>query len=201
MVQQFAAQNEWVDVERLVDVRAALGPAAMTLDLVGRYDAPPESRRQSFEMAYRLVLRPGCDWFVAQLLWCRNAGNRPLDLRAVFFRLYSRIGGTGADDVPASLDAAPRLWDSVEGDAWLDEKAGAFWGLAVDDGDPLKIQFWLDEGKQQHPDAELTLKRQLARRETYRPATPAGVLCVAGRGDRLQWEAQARKTLDSLGSP
>jgi hypothetical protein len=201
MVQQFTDCDEWTNVERLISVQATVGPTAMTLDLVGRYDPPPQSRRQPFELACRLVLPPERDWFVAQLLWCRNAGSQPMDLRAVFFRLYSQIAGSAADDVPASLDAAPRLWGSVAGDAWIDQKAGAFWGLAIDDADPLAINFYLDEQGSQHPDAWLKVERPLGPGETYRPATSVGVICAAGRGNRLQWEAQAQKAIESLGSP
>lgn len=199
MIHEFTGQNQWVDAERLVDVKANLGSKVMSLDLVGRYDAPPKSPRQSFEIAYRLTLRPERDWFIAELLWCRNPSDQPLDLRGVFFRLYSAIGGSDADDQPTGANKVPRLWGAVVGDAWLDEKAGAFWGLAAGDSDPLKIYFWLDQG--QHPDARLELEEQLGPQQTYRPTTPVAVLCVAGRGDRLQWESQARQVLDSLDSP
>jgi hypothetical protein len=199
MIQQFTGQNQWVDAERLVDVKATVGPQTLTLDLIGRYEAPPKSPRRPFEIAYRLTLRPECDWFVAELLWCRNVSDEPLDLRGVYFRLYSAIGGSSADDQPAGADKAPRLWGAIVGDAWLDAKAGAFWGLAVGDADPLKVYFWLDRG--QHPDARLELEERLAPQATYRPTTPVAVLCVAGRGDRSQWETEARKVLDSLGSP
>jgi len=137
-------------------------------------------------------------WFVAQILWCRNTGDQPLDLRAIYFRLYSAIGGSGADDVPMTANRIPRLWDELVGDAWLDEKAEAYWGLAAGDSDPVKIYFWLDKG--QHPDARLELEQKLAPKETFRPATPVGVLCVAGRGDRRAWEAQAEQSLNALGA-
>jgi hypothetical protein len=201
MVHQYTEQNEWMDVERLAEVRAAVGPRAMSIDLVGRYEAPPQSSRRSFELAYRLILLPKCDWFVAQWLGCRNTDARPMNVRGILSRLYSRIAGSAADDLPANVTAVPHLWGGVNGDAWVDAKAQAFWGLAADDVDLLKIHFYVDEPDgQQHPDALFELDRQLAPQETYRPTTPVGVLCVAGRGDGLQWEATARKALDSLNS-
>jgi hypothetical protein len=202
MVQQFSERNDWIDVEKLVDIQTKVGPQVMTVDLTGRYDAPPQSLRRSFEIAYRLVLPAEQDWFVAQMVSCRNVDKESVDLRGIYFRLYSQIGGV-AGDVPASLNIAPRLWGDVDGDAWLNENAGAFWGVAVEDVNPLKlsVRFWLDEGKQQHSDARLELKRQLAPGETYRPAIPMAVVCVAGRGDRLAWQRQARKAIEALGSP
>lgn len=200
MIQQLAGQNEWVGVERLVDVQATVGPTAMTLDLIGRYDAPPQSPRHSFEIAYRLTLLPDCDWFAAQWLWCRNTSDQPMDVRGIYFRLYSQIGGAAPDKDWASHDAVPRLWGDVVGDAWLSAKADAFWGFVAGDIDPLQIYFWADEGGQ-HPDARFVLERQLSPDETYRPAKPVGMLCVAGRGDLQQWQVQARKAIDSIGSP
>ena len=81
MVQQCASRNEWIDVEQLAGVQAAIGATAMTLDLTGRYQAPPQSERRSFEVAYRLTLFPDSDEFVAQWLWCRKHG-QPTDERA-----------------------------------------------------------------------------------------------------------------------
>jgi hypothetical protein len=198
MIQQWTGQNQWVDVDRLANVQAKLGPRALAVDLVGRYDAGPNSPRRPFEVAYRLTLLPERDWFIAEILWCRNTGDQPLDLRAIYFRLYSTIGGSGADDVAMTADRIPRLWDALVGDAWLDQKAGAYWGLAAGDADPVKIYFWLDKG--QHPDARLELEQKLAPNETFRPATPVAVLSVAGRGDHQAWESQSQQALDSLGS-
>jgi hypothetical protein len=199
MVQQCATRNEWIDAEQLADVQAVIGPAAMTLDLTGRYQAPPQSERRSFEVAYRVTLLPDSDAFVAEWLWCRNTDSRPMNLRGIYFRLYSQIAGSAADDVPTEAKSVPRLWGNVDGDAWLDTSAGAFWGLAVDTADRVKIHFFVDDpGGQQHPDAVFELDRILAPGETYRPATPVGVLGVAGRGGYLDWQSQAGKALNSL---
>jgi hypothetical protein len=86
----------------------------------------------------------------------------------------------------------------VLGDAWWNEKAGAYWGLAAGDYDLVKIQFWIDNHGGRHPDARLEPDEPLAPGQTYRPASPAAVLCVAGRGDRFAWQTQARAVLDSL---
>lgn len=201
MVQQYGERNDWIDVEKLSDVRIQVGAEGLVVDLIGKYDAPANSLRRSFEIAYRLVLPPETDWFVAQMVSCRNIDKEPMELRDIYFRLYSQIGGR-SDDVPASLKTVPRLWGDVNGDAWLNKEAKAFWGFAADDANPLKlsIRFWLDEGKQQHSDARMELARRLAPGETYRPGQPLAVICAAGRGDRSAWERQARKTLERIGS-
>ena len=201
VVQQFVEQNQWVAVERLADVKAVVGSTAMTLDLIGRYESTSPDQRRSFEIAYRLTLRPKCDWFTVELLWCRNIGDRPLDLRAIYFYLNSQIAGTAVADTPIGPESVPQLWGAVPGDAWLDPQAKAFWGLAVDDVDDVQVRFWLDEQKGQHPDARLEIERKLGPNETFRPKSLAGVICLAGRGDRRQWEDEARKTLDSLETP
>ncbi len=201
VVQEFVEQNQWVSVERLADVQAVVGRKAMTLDLIGRFVGPQQDARQSFEIAYRLTLQPNCDWFTVELLWCRNLSDRPLDMRAIYFYLTSQIGGSTADDAPIGPEAVPQLWGTVAGDAWLDRQAKAFWGFAVDDVDDVQVRFWLDDQKGQHPDARLEIEQKLGPNETFRPKSPVGVICLAGRGDRNQWEAQARKTLDSLDTP
>jgi len=199
VVQEFAGQNQWVSVDRLVDVKSTVGQDAMTLDLVGRFEGMPQGARQSFEIAYRLTLRPNSDWFAIQLLWCRNTNAQPLDVRSVYFYLSSSIGGSAAGDAPIGPNSVPQLWGAVPGDAWLDRAANAYWGLAVDDVDDVRIGFWLDEQKGQHPDARLELERKLAPGAIFQPKSPVAVICLAGRGDRSQWEDQARKTIDALG--
>lgn len=199
MVQQHAAQHQWLNVDRLIDVRATVGATAMSLDLVGRFDSPAKSERQSFEVAHRITWLPDCDWFVVQVLWCRNTSDRPLDLRGLYFRLESAIGGSGADDLPATTTKVPRLWGAVQGDAWWNEKAAAYWGVAAGPDDPVKIYFWRGDHGSQHPDARIEIAENVATGATYRPAAPGAVLCVAGRGDRQAWQAQAQTLLETIG--
>ena len=199
---QYTNKEEWIDVERLVDVKPVVGAESMTLDLTGRYEAPTEGERQSFEMTFRVTVSPERDWFILQLLSCRNLSEQPMDLRGIAFRLYSRIGGSAADDYPFSSKSVPRLWGNVDGDAWLNAKQNAFWGLTVDDASLRRILFYLDDpNNKQRPEALLEVNRQLAPQEVFHPATPVSVLCVAGRGDGSQWQEQAQKAMESLTSP
>ena len=84
----------------------------------------------------RLVFFPRSDWFVAELLWCRNLTTEPLDVRAFFFWLETAIGGFSEGDQPYTEGDVPRLWGTVPGDAWIDAEAGAFWGVTATEGLP-----------------------------------------------------------------
>ena len=198
MVQQYATQSQWLSVDNLIDVKGVVGSAAMTVDLVGRYDAPPQSSQRSFEIAYRLTLLPDRDWFAVQLLSCRNISGQSVDLREIYFLLNSQIDGSAAN-APVGKSAA--TLGHVNGDAWVNAKAKVFWGMVIDDVDLLKVRFWLDEGCQKHPDALIEFELTLGPNETYCPAAPVGMLCVAGRGGQPEWDMQARKVLDALGTP
>lgn len=197
MVHQWTDRNLWIDANRLTDVQVVVGPLCMTVDLTARYE--PDGRRpapQPFEIAHRLTFFPQADWFVAELLWCRNTGKQAIDVRGLYFRAHSAIGGKAEGDVPASGDAVPRLWGRAPGDAWIDEKAGGFWGFTAVRTGPVRIRFWLDERGGQHPDARAELKRILAPGETYRPAQPVFIFVVAGRGGKTSWNVKARQALD-----
>jgi len=191
MLQQCNTRNQWTDISRVTDVNATIGPACMTLDLVGRHDTEaPDSDQRPFELAHRLTLFPGADWFVAELLWCRNTGTHPIRLRGFFFRFYGAIGGDAKRD-DSVRGQVPRLWGAARGDAWFDEAVGAFWGCVAPAHQELRIHFWLNEQGGQHPDARLALKETLEAGATYRPPRPVYVSGVAGQGGRAQWQAQA----------
>ena len=199
MLQEWVGRNQWIDANRLVDVRAVAGPMCLTLDLVGRFENDgPQDVRRPFEVAHRLTFFPDADWFVAELLWLRNRDRRPLEMQAFFFRLYTEIGGASEGDRALTQRGVPRLWGAVRGDAWLDDAAGAFWGLTAEDGNPMRIRFWLDDKGGQHPDARLELKRTLAPGETFHPSSPVYCLGVAGRGGRVEWEARAQRVTDLI---
>ena len=191
MLHQCNTRNQWVDINRVADIQATIGPVCMTLDLVGHLDTEsPEGDPRPFEMAHRLTFFPGADWFVAELLWCRNTGTRPIGMRGFFFRFYGAIGGDakGDDSVRGQV---PRLWGAAPGDAWFDEEVGAFWGCVAPALQKLQIRFWLNEGGGQHPDARLALTQTLTPGATYRPPRPVYVFGVAGQGGRARWQAQA----------
>jgi hypothetical protein len=199
---QYTNKEEWIDVDHLIDVKPVFGTKAVSFDLTGRYDAPSQGERRSFEMTFRLTMLPGCDWFILQLIECQNTSDQPLDLRGVSFRLFSRIGGSSDDNFPFSSISVPRLWGNVDGDAWLNAKANAFWGLTVDDACLSRLHFYLDDpDAKQRVEALLDVNQQLAPQEVFRPATPVCALCVAGRGDGTQWQAQAHKAFDWFALP
>jgi len=198
LVHHWTDRNHWTEDMRRIDVSQAAGPLCLTLDLTGQRDVRPGDGAGEFQIAHRLILLPESDWFIAELLWCRNTGDSPLNIRSLFFRAHGAIGGQPAGDVAIGQDGVPRLWGRAPGDAWVDEKAGVFWGLTTDDTGAMKIRFWLDDGGRQHPDARHELTKTLAPGEAYYPPQPLYVIGVAGRGGRKQWEARVQKVLDLL---
>jgi len=198
LVHHWTDRNQWTEARQLVDVNQAAGPLGMTLDLVGQRDVRPGDGPGTFEIAHRLILLPESDWFIAELLSCRNTGDSPLNVRSLFFRAHGAIGGHATGDAPLEQDGVPRLWGRAPGDAWVDKKVGAFWGLTTDDTGVMKIHFWLDDRGAQHPDARHELRKTLAPGETYYPPWPRYVISVAGRGGHKQWESRVRSALDVI---
>ncbi len=193
LVQQWVGHNRWVEINRLVDAQAEVGPRAATLDLIGRYQ-PPDSgeRAHPFEICHRLTLLPDRDWFVIELLWCRNPGPEPLDVRAFFFRPHGAIGGSPEHDVPLHENSVPRLWGRPDTGGWIDESAGAYFGVAAPRREGLAIFFWLNEHDGQHPDARWERAVTIKSGETYSPPRPVWLLALAGRGDRLAFDNASR---------
>ena len=198
LVHHWTDRSHWTEARHPIDISQAVGPLCMTLDLTGERDVRPGDGPGEFQIAHRLTLLPESDWFIAELLWCRNTGDSPLNIKSLFFRAHGAIGGQPAGDVAIGQDGVPRLWGRAPGDAWIDEKAGAFWGLTTDDTGVMKIHFWLDDRGGQHPDARHELTKALAPGETYYPPRPLYVISVAGRGGPKQWEDRVQKVLDLL---
>jgi hypothetical protein len=197
MVQQFAGQNAWASVNRLTDARAVVGAKAMAVDLTGRFNAPTSNVVRPFEISYRFVFLPNSDWFAVEWLSCKNLGDKPMDLRGVYFALHGQIGGSAADNAPTK-SGVPNLWGGVNGGLWANEELKAYVGCAADDNDPIKTYFWLGKQGEQHPDSRFELEETIAPQATYRPASPTGVICVAGRGGDPEWQLEARKSLNQL---
>ena len=192
MMQQCNDHDQWVGVNRLVDVQAKKVPGGLAIDLIGRYeDANPSGSRRPFEIAHRITLLNGADYFVDELLWCRNTGNLPIEMRSFYFRPHAEIGGSAKGDISMKQKGVPRLWQAVRGDAWVDPAEDVFWGLTIGEADPTRIHFWLNEQGGQHPDAHRKTEFILPPGKTFRPASPLYVVGVAGKGKRLQWEKKA----------
>jgi hypothetical protein len=187
MIQQ---STGWLDINRLTSVEADIRSDAMILNVVGRFDAPPQDKSLSFELAFRLIFLPNCDWFTMEFVECRNISKSPLTLMKVYFRAYCHSGET--------KEAVPRLWGNINGDAWFYKNDRAFWGMAIDDASLLTVTFVLDTTGYPHPDAELTVEETLLPGQVFRPKTAAIVLSVAGKGGQDAWEAAAGKAMKTV---
>lgn len=196
MLQEYYKGNQWRDVNRLTDVRAAETAGGMQLELVGQY---VENDRPLCELAHRLTLAPGADCFLVELLWCRNLSQRTIEIPRFYFRLYYPYAD-GAQIENAAEDAVPNLWGDVAGSAWLNKAKGTIWGMAAPCSDPTYIRFWIDEQGGQHPDAQWNQEIKLAPGETFRPEQPMRLLCIAGRGSYAEWQAKARELMRRISS-
>jgi len=194
-------RNAWTGVSRLAAVETSVDGGTLTVLLTGRGHGEAGA---SFAVTHRLTLFPDTPWFVAELVSVRNTGDRPLDMRGLFFRLHGAIGGSAEGDAPVAQNRAPRLWGRLPGDAWVDEKARVFWGAAVPPGADLRIHFWLNEHGGQHPDARREIRQVLRPSEEYCPEAPAFVLVVAGKGGAREWDeavAEVLATSATTGDP
>jgi hypothetical protein len=186
-------RNAWTGVSRLTVVDMVTDGGALTVLLTG------EGRGEggaAFELTHRLIFPPDKPWFAAELVSVKNLGDRPLDMRGVFFRLHGAIGGSAEGDVPVTQDSAPRLWGRLPGDAWVDAKAGVFWGATAHPGSEMQIRFWLNEQGGQHPDARREVARVLQPGEVFRPQEPTFVVVIAGKGGSREWDKAAARALD-----
>ncbi len=187
MLQRWTARgNTWSGVRELTSVGISADANALTMVLTGRGEPP-------FEVTYRLTLFPDKPWFLVEFLRAENTGNRPLDIRAVFFRPHSVIGGSPKNDLPLGRDRAPRLWGRLPGDAWLDAEAGVFWGAAAPLGSGIRVSFWLNDHGGRHPDARRELQHLLEPGGEYRPDQPTFVVVVAGKGGAEEWDRAVRE--------
>jgi len=178
--------SKWHRVTRLESVDIAVDQNPMTVLLTGK--GPKEA---PFEVTYRLTLLPSTPWFLAEFVSAKNTGERPLDIRGIYFRPHSAIGGSPEADRPIREDMAPRLWGRLPGDAWVDAKSGAFWGATAPRGSDIRVNFWLNDHGSQHPDARREVRHILKPGEEYRPEQPTFVAIVAGKGGAVEWDRAA----------
>jgi hypothetical protein len=188
MVHQWTeGRNSWHGVSQLDKVGVDRSAHAVSLELTGHGRTETVNGRQLFELTHRLIFPEGRNWFVAQTVRVKNLGERPLDLRGMYFRLHSTLGGSRQGDVPLSENEPPRLWGREVGDAWWDPEAAVFWGVVAPDDRQMRIHFWLNESGGQHPDARREFQRVLAPGESLEPDPPLFVIVLAGPGGREEW--------------
>lgn len=194
MVQQFAGADRWNEITKVTAVRhcdslvTAIG-RALSLEFTGEYHPGEGELAQAFEVRHRLTFPQDADWFAAEVLSVRNLGDKPLALRALFFRFHGAIGGSAEGDVPA--DDVPRLWKADPRNAWYDPEADAFFGATATQSSTATIRFWLNKQGGQHPDARIEYEREIAPGATFAPPEPAVVYGFAGKGK--DWQSVAAR--------
>jgi len=196
---QWAGRSEWPRVNRVVHVNAQTQAHVLLVDLTSRFEtAAPGGGPLPFEVTHRIWMAPGAEWFIIELLSCRNTSTRPMELRGIYFQPTSTIGGKTDGDKPASVHSVPRLWGRPAGDAWIDDTVGAFLGMVAPEGAPLQVSFWLNEWGGQHPDARWEVQHTLTPGEILRPKTPIYWIVLAGEGNQADWDTRQR-TLAEIG--
>ncbi|OGV72737.1 MAG: hypothetical protein A3K19_02870 [Lentisphaerae bacterium RIFOXYB12_FULL_65_16] len=196
---QAPAEDQWTGATKLesvefsmavsclqVDIVTSGGPDAKTITAVDDkgQQAAPAVRATRFLVAHRLTFWPRSPCFAARLLWIRNADTaQPLTLKGYYFYLPSSIGGSAKGD-QTDAPPVPNYYRSGRVGFWHDAKAGGRYGCVSASRD-VKIQFWLDGGGGQHPDACVKLEppRVLQPGETYTPETTSDVL-IFGASDK-----------------
>lgn len=67
------------------------------------------------------------------------------------------------------LDNELDWWGRRPGDAWIEEKSGAFLGVVAPRFAPVNARFWRNDQGGCHPDASWPVERKLGPGETLRP--------------------------------
>ena len=108
---------------------------------------------RDYRTAYRFIIRPSQDWFLAQFLLIENIGARPLRIAEYYHYARTKPGDLlGEPGVPNYyLPCA----------SWRDKATGSQFGVAALHSDDFKIDFWIDQQDNPHPDARRTIDQDL----------------------------------------
>ena len=102
-------------------------------------------------MTHAITVSAERPWFLCDLVAARNAGSRPIEVSAFFFREYAPYAGNVSK---GQRWRVPNLWKDVAGDAWFASADGAFFGGVTEAPTVEQFSYFLtDGGKSQHPDA------------------------------------------------
>jgi len=144
-------------VLRLRAVREAqAGELITAVDDAGEQEVR-EAAPEPFRVTHDVIVYPGRREFQARFVAVENIGDRPLRVDGYFFYLDSLIGGSAEGDGRATPDV-PNYY-AGGGGAWRDAEVGMTFGAEAQPGKDLKVNFWLDEGGLQHPDARRELPK------------------------------------------
>ena len=178
MARDADGKNRWTETHIVKAVEGRVENGVVVIDITGEGAAAKER----FEVTHRLILPPGSPWFIAEAVQVKNTGAVPVNLCSLYFRLNN-----GFRNVPEKLP--PNLWGVPPSGCWLDTTDGRYLGAVAAQSSGILVNFWLNpEGGGQHPDVRMELEETpLAPGASFKPDTPAYVLCLAGRGDGQIW--------------
>jgi len=169
--------NRWMDAGHVIAMQGRVEGGTAIVDIT----STASEGDTSFELTHRLMLPPGAPWFVSEFISAKNLGATPLTVKALYFRAYSPFS-----DTPSAFP--PNLWGIPAAGCWMDNSDGRFFGAAAGRKSGIQVHFWVDNThRSKHPDARLELALQIAPGDTFRPETPAYVICTTGTGGTGAW--------------
>ncbi len=177
-------QPRWTDIHTVRTVEGRVEKGIAVIEITG--DGAHSGDRMA--TTHRLYLPPGVPWFVAEAVSAHNTGERPLQLKGFFFRLYNEFRKT-----PEKLP--PNLWGVPPSGCWMEAESGRFFGAVAPMNAGVGVHFWLNPQGGQHPDARLELKEAVtvAPGESFVLQQPAYVIALTGQGDSRVWLETATK--------
>ncbi|HOX36532.1 MAG TPA: beta-galactosidase [Candidatus Brocadiia bacterium] len=159
LLHQKLEQDLWVPPDTASVERMQSGPASATVDIRlsaraggravtkvnenGTYSHQGAMQR-GYHALVRLRFFAGSSYFNARLMELKNADHAPLPCAAYFFYPGSCIGGKSQDDEPVNAGGQTSYW--------RDTAACIAYGAIADDTSKFRMQFWVDNGGNQHPD-------------------------------------------------
>lgn len=173
--------NVWANVDRVVDYTVSQQGAAVVVDIWG------ETRHQvRSEVIQRITLLPAAAYFIAEFIQVKNLGEKPLDLRGLFFRPLASYA------VSAKDRGVPNLWKRPVMGYWADEAGRRCYGAFAPQVSDILINFWINpEGGWQHADARMEVSgHMLAPQAVFKPKA-CYVFCLSSQAGPAEWENQA----------
>jgi hypothetical protein len=192
--------HRWTDVGNISDIMLSANDRGAYLE-ISAVKAPAQPERladavsdEHFAMNYLLMLPTDADYVIAQIRSVKNLGDKPLALKALFFRLYPDF------DISSKHEGAvPSLWSPARTATWVSPDKESFFGVAARYRQDLRMNFWIDEKRHSlHPDASQPVELTLAPQESYVPENPCYLFIVPGKGDlqAMREKAEAIIALD-----
>jgi hypothetical protein len=160
-----------------------------------RREPAAAARPGHLDLAVQVAFHGDLDALLMTIARCCNQSSGPVNLDGVCLGLIpasQRSSIRGAD--------AGRIWGPVLGDAWHDPATAIFWGLAAPRHAVAVIDFCGCDPAAP-AGAFWPLFVTVPPGETFQPQGPPFGVCLAGRGNRLDWEHRAGEVLRTVALP